>query len=414
VEERMVAIEDGTLKLSGGSARRLGLGAGAEYLIQETPGGLLLRRTDPALTRVHVEPTTGCNLSCRTCVRNSWDEAIGFMKMESYRRLIDELRGVESLKGINFWGLGEPLLHPHIAEMVAMAKGLGARTELITNGLLLTEEMSRRLVDAGLDSIVVSIDGVSQEGYGDVRSGGSLEQLQRNVAQLQKIRLSSPRKNPEVGLEFVAMRRNLGDLPKLVALGMAMGVTRVIVTNVLPYSEELKDEILYGTTAGGCYRTFRDEWTPQLLLPRMDLISGVPEAMSTMLSHLNDASAPIGRFEGASGYCRFVGEGSVSVGWDGRVAPCVPLMHSYHCFVMGREKFVRGYTLGNVDDESIPDIWGKEEYRQFRDRVLRFTFSPCTDCGGCKLAETNESDCAGNSFPVCGDCLWARGVIQCP
>lgn len=46
--------------------------------------------------------------------------------------------------------------------------------------------------------------------------------------------------------------------------------------------------------------------------------------------------------------------------------------------------------------------------------MLRFDFSPCTDCGGCDLADSNQEDCIGNSFPVCGDCLWAKGVIQCP
>ncbi len=51
---------------------------------------------------------------------------------------------------------------------------------------------------------------------------------------------------------------------------------------------------------------------------------------------------------------------------------------------------------------------------RFRDLVQRFDFSPCSDCGGCNLAETNEEDCFGNGFPVCGDCLWAKGVIQCP
>jgi len=206
----------------------------------------------------------------------------------------------------------------------------------------------------------------------------------------------------------------VGDLPKLPELALAVGASRVVVTNVLPYTEELKDEILYGLTAGGCYRTFRSEWSPDVLIPRMDLSAGVPEALASLLSHLNDASAPVGRFEGAGGYCRFVGEGSLSVGWDGRVAPCVPLIHSYPCYVMGREKRIRGYSLGNVACETVSDIWRKDEYRQFRDRVLRFDFSPCTDCGGCDLSATNEADCGGNSFPVCGDCLWGKGVIQCP
>ena len=75
---------------------------------------------------------------------------------------------------------------------------------------------------------------------------------------------------------------------------------------------------------------------------------------------------------------------------------------------------MRSHGLGNVNQERLQDIWEKGEYVQFRDRVVRFDFAPCTDCGGCDLSETNERDCAGNTFPVCGDCLWAKGVIQCP
>jgi len=99
---------------------------------------------------------------------------------------------------------------------------------------------------------------------------------------------------------------------------------------------------------------------------------------------------------------------------DGELSPCVALLHSYTCYVLGREKRIRRYTLGNVARDGIGDIWGRKDYRGFRQRVLDFDFSPCTDCGGCDMAESNEEDCFGNSFPVCGDCLWAKGIIQCP
>ncbi len=412
--EKMVIGEDGALRLPPRDAARWGVGPGAEFLVEEQPGGLFLRRLDPVLTRVHVEPTSACNLSCHHCVRRSWGEPAGFMAMSTYQRLIAGLRSVPSFRHLTFWGLGEPLLHPHIAEMVALAKDLGARTEIITNGLLLSREKAAALIDAGLDSLVVSVDGVSPEAYADLREGANLRQVLANVEQLQSLRTASPRENPELALEFVAMRRNLQDLPKLGALALAVGARRVIVTNVLPYAEEMRDEILYGAVAGGGYRTSHSEWNPEILLPRMDLVGRLPEALALLLNHLFDSAAPRGRLEGANGYCRFVGEGSVTVGWDGRVSPCVPLLHSYRCFVMGREKSIRQYTLGNVNAEEIAAVWAKDEYARFRDRVLRFAFAPCTDCGGCDLALSNEADCAGNTFPVCGDCLWAKGVIQCP
>jgi hypothetical protein len=67
-----------------------------------------------------------------------------------------------------------------------------------------------------------------------------------------------------------------------------------------------------------------------------------------------------------------------------------------------------------VAKRPVAEIWALPEYAAFRDRVRRFDFSPCTDCGGCDMVEANERDCVGNGFPVCGDCLWAKGVIHCP
>jgi len=81
--------------------------------------------------------------------------------------------------------------------------------------------------------------------------------------------------------------------------------------------------------------------------------------------------------------------------------------------VMGRPKAIRPYYVGDVREESLRVLWEQADYAAFRQRVRDFDFSPCVDCGGCYMAETNEEDCFGNTFPVCGDCLWARGIIRC-
>ena len=105
--------------------------------------------------------------------------------------------------------------------------------------------------------------------------------------------------------------------------------------------------------------------------------------------------------------------GAGVVAWNGDVSPCVALMHSYTCYVLGKRKAVRRYSLGNILDENVLEIWNRQEYRSFRKRLLSFDFAPCVHCD-CDLAEANEEDCFGSPFPTCGDCLWARGVILCP
>lgn len=116
----------------------------------------------------------------------------------------------------------------------------------------------------------------------------------------------------------------------------------------------------------------------------------------------------------SKGRCPFIETGSVAISWDGTVSPCLALMHSHVSYLFDRPRCVHRYVIGNVNDASMSEIWNDAEHLAFRRRVQDFEFSPCTSCGGCDLAEANQEDCIGNTFPTCGGCLWAWGVIQCP
>jgi MoaA/NifB/PqqE/SkfB family radical SAM enzyme len=406
--------QDGGLRLSAEQRRRWGLAPGAELLVEEMADGLLLRPADPPLRKVYIEPTTACNLDCPICVRHSWDEAGGTMLPSTYQRLVEGLRKVPTLQAVAFWGMGEPLLHPDILEMLAQARHLGVRTELVSNGLLLDATMAEGLIRAGLDTLVLSVDGGSVARDGEVRAGVDRARLEHQVRELHARRRALRRENPEIGLEFVVTRRNLSELASLRRLAHAMEATFVVVSNVLPYTREFGEEILYWLAAGNPRPTKRSRWAPEILLPRMDARPEVLEPLLGLLRYGGTIDPLLGHPEKAHGYCRFVREGAVAVAWDGGVSPCIPLMHSYTCYVLGREKAIRRYITGNINEEPIKGIWQGDDYRQFRRRVVAFDFSPCADCGGCEYAESNEEDCFGNTFPVCGDCLWARGVIHCP
>ncbi len=412
--EQWTVGEHGELVIGEAQRRRWGLVPGGRVIATETPHGLLLRPADPPLTKVYVEPTSHCNLHCRTCMRHSWEEPGGTMAMGTFQRLIEGLRDVSSLRKVSFWGFGEPLLHPDIVAMVSLAKGLGAQAEIITNGLLLDAAKAEALVWAGLDSIVFSIDGTSAETQADARAGADLGLLRENASALRRARAESPRHNPEIGIEFVATKRNVHELPALRYLALEMGASFIIVTNVLPYTRELAGQTLYDLAVGSLKARQRNKWQPQIVLPVMDTRWEAALPISRLVEQLDGDDGLLRRAGENGAYCKFVGEGSLAVGWDGKVSPCVALLHSYTCYVLGREKRIRRYTVGDVGAEDVGDIWEAAEYRRFRARVQAFDFSPCVHCGGCHLAEGNEEDCYGNTFPVCGDCLWARGAIQCP
>jgi MoaA/NifB/PqqE/SkfB family radical SAM enzyme len=111
--------------------------------------------------------------------------------------------------------------------------------------------------------------------------------------------------------------------------------------------------------------------------------------------------------------CPFIVAGATAITWQGKVSPCPALMYSYRCYVVGHEKQVVRYHVGDLREQSLAEVWSDETYTQFRARVRVFDFPPCVDCR-CELLDTNETDCFNNPFPVCGHCLWARGILQCP
>lgn len=412
--ESVTIDPDGNVKLEAEMLRKLGISGGDELEVEAQDGRLVLRRADPALSRVYVEPTNGCNLACRTCIRHSWSDETGVMSMDTYSRLIDGLRGVDSLKKVSFWGFGEPLLHPRITEMVAMAKDTGAVTQMITNGLLLDVSKAEALMRAGLDSIVVSIDGTSEEALADVRAGADLGLVRRNIETLRRLRDAAGRTAPEIGLEFVLMKRNAGEVRRLLRLVRSLEASFLVVSHVLPYTEDMVEETLYGSSAGTSYPGSRTKYTPEVLLPRMDWRRELDPRILELLQHSTQNSLPAEKVDGSAGYCRFVNEGAMAVSWDGSVSPCISMMHSYDCYVLGRQKSIKKCVYGDVNVDTPLEIWNRPAYLRFRGKVRRFEFAPCTDCGGCELSKTNEEDCRGNTFPTCGDCLWAKGVIQCP
>lgn len=276
-------------------------------------------------------------------------------------------------------------------------------------GVLLDEGMSRGLIDAGLGFLWVSLDGATPESYLDVRLGDELPRIIENLRMLRRLRYHTGSRTPGLGIAFVAMKRNLGDLPRVVSLGRRLGARRFHVSNLLPYTEEMQGEVLYG-------RSLREDRhsLEQAHLPRMDLSAGLLEALEA-LSFGSDWTALLqGAFRGPFDSCPFIRRGSVSVRWDGRVSPCPPLLHEHESFLEETRRRNRVFFTGSLAEASLRSIWEDPAYVGLRERIQAFDFSPCTICNSCELAESNEEDCFGNRLPACGGCLWAQGFISCP
>ena len=150
-ELRAYVDYEGRLVLPAEIVSRYGLKPGIEVHIDDGSNGLRLRQPVMHLSKMYIEPTNGCNLECRTCIRNGWEEPLGQMDRQIFSRIVEGLRNFSPVPSVFFGGFGEPLSHPDIVDMVAQVKSIGAAVELITNGTLLTKEMSNQLIESGLD-----------------------------------------------------------------------------------------------------------------------------------------------------------------------------------------------------------------------------------------------------------------------
>ncbi len=375
---------------------------------REAPGA-----ADVPPRKAYVELTTACNLDCAMCLRRALAEPGGEMSLATFRRVVEQCAELPSLTTLNFSGYGEPLVHPLFLEFLALAKGARLEVEVVTNGVLLTTGLMERLVDLRLDKLVVSVDSLGCDGGRDLHSG-TFPAVAANLRAFHRLRVLRSAAKPEVGIEFVATKRNIAELPALVRLAPQLGFTGVLVTNLVPHTPELAGDILYERWATASHRRLTTPWDPAVDLPLLDArseASGVVERMRATGTWLRMGGADIA---GGEPRCRFVTEGRLAVRWDGAVSPCLPLLHSHSYYFRDKAKRIRRYALGSVNEGRLADIWGGAEYRAFRDRVRRFEFAPCIECGGCDLRADNEEDCFGGAFPRCGECLWAAGLVQCP
>ena len=405
--------EQGRIVLPPDVARQHGIRPGARLRIDSDLRNLRLHRSSTHLTKLYIEPTDICNLECRTCIRNSWDEPLGKMSDEVFEGILEGLKSLPALPSVFFGGLGEPLYHPRTIEMIEQIKALGARVELITNGTMLTEARIRQLIAAELDVLWVSIDGATPESYSDIRLGAQLPRVLKNLALFRRLRKQGHMATPEIGIAFVAMKRNIDDLPKVIKLGLKHGAVHFSISNVLPYTAELQEEILYRRTLSDI-TYLPSRWVPEINLPKMDINETTREAFIQALNcgcNVRFAGFNLG---GSNDACPFVESGVMAVGWDGAVSPCLPLLHTHTSYLHKKPRINRRHVIGKVTEHSLEDLWNDAGYIAYRETVQGFGFAPCTFCGGCDLSEANEEDCVGNKFPACGGCLWAQGVIQCP
>lgn len=205
-----------------------------------TPGATALPLPLPLPRFLQIEPVGQCNLRCRMCPI-SWRQdgppwgPPAFIEPATFRRLVD---GFPDLEELQLQGLGEPLMHPQFFDMVSYAAQRGIRVSTNSNLTLLTEARARLCVSSGLDALHVSIDGATAATYEFIRQRANFAKVLRNLDRLLACRSEMGRATPAIRIVSVAMRRNLDELPGIVALAQEHIVDTVFVQHLChDYSE---------------------------------------------------------------------------------------------------------------------------------------------------------------------------------
>ena len=375
------------------------------------------------LKKLYIEPTTKCNLNCKMCFRHTWfEEPICDLSLEDFRYVLQTMP--KTVETIFFGGMGEPLFHKDILEMIRLAAETGVEVELLTNGTLLTEAMIYGILEAGLTKLWVSIDNLETdssihagtEGEKPDHSGHDHSgKVLSNIRMLNKIRQKTM-STTVLGITFVAMKSNVHQLAKLSYFIAQHLVDEVNVSNISPTDESSQEEMLYTGLVNMYTGPGKGSVLPTVRLPYFDM--NLPEAAEGIRSlmrkqnfnlYFNDQ--PVLR---KTGYCKFVREGMTFVRADGKVAPCMALLHNGYTYLHNIRRKITHCSFGNIKEQPLAEIWSSREYKTFRRKFDEFEFSSCLYCGHCELFEENKEDCIGNSHPACGGCLWAEGVLSCP
>jgi len=192
----------------------------------------LLHRWQGYPTVAMVEPTNRCNIHCALCPtsQDKTTRALGVMSWDTYRTVIDRIEPFIPTLYLMF--AGEPMVCRDFERMVAYARQRHLETITSTNATLLDPTRARRLVHAGLDRLIVSIDGISPETYERYRRGARFERVVENVRAMVAYRNACGVRRPYVLMQFLAMRHNQHEIPRLPAFKRHVGVDRIHVKAV--------------------------------------------------------------------------------------------------------------------------------------------------------------------------------------
>jgi radical SAM protein with 4Fe4S-binding SPASM domain len=332
----------------------------------------------PLPDELQLEVTSACNLRCAMCLvryKPPVNKLAGAMTFDLFRRIVED---VPTLRRLTLQGLGEPLLSPYLLDMVRLARRHGITVGFNSNATLLTRRRADELVAAGLDWLHVSLDGATARTYEGIREGADFGTVLANLRGLVAAKRAAGSEVPHIRVVFVAMRRNVEELPGLVRLLAEAGVDELRVQNL---SHTFSD-----TDPFGKYTEIRDFTAAEALWTGAGSAASPAKAADRAAAdRAFSAAQAVADEHGLTLRLPSLASRPVPAGrpgctwpWDaayvtsqGVVQPC--------CMVMGDDRV----ALGQLSRQSFPEVWNGEGYREFRRRLV--ADDPPDVCRGCAL-----------------------------
>jgi radical SAM protein with 4Fe4S-binding SPASM domain len=265
------------------------------------------------------------------------------LKKDFFSASIDQLS--EDLLYLIFYFQGEPYLNPDFLEMVKYASDKGLYTATSTNAHYLNDQNAKKTVESGLDRLIISIDGTTQDVYEQYRVGGKLQKVIEGAKNIVKWKKQLKSKTPFVFFQFLVVRPNEHQVKEITLLAREVGV----------------DEIRFKTAQVYDYKN-----DPNKLIPRNSKFS----------RYKKDKEGEFQVRSSLQNHCWRLWHATV-ISWDGLVVPC--------CFDKDAQ-----HTLGDLKGKSFKEIWNNDDYINFRKQILngRKNIDICSNCSeGTKVWE---------------------------
>jgi radical SAM protein with 4Fe4S-binding SPASM domain len=286
---------------------------------------------------ISFEPTTSCNLRCPECPSGlrAFTRPTGMLQKDFFTETIDQLS--KDLMYLVFYFQGEPYLNPAFLDMVQYASSKKIYTATSTNAHYMNDRNARRTVESGLDRLIISIDGTTQETYQQYRVGGKLEKVLEGAANIVKWKKELNSKTPLIIFQFLVVRHNEHQIEEVRRLGREIGVDQVRLKTAQVYDYETD---------------------PNRLIPENPKYSRYRRNKEGKMA-----------FKGNNAnHCWRLWHDPV-ITWDGSVVPC--------CFDKDAQ-----YKLGSLKQQSFKELWKDRTYQDFRRQVVqsRKNIDICANC----------------------------------